>query len=96
MLILRRREGESILIGDDIEIEVVQIGANRVKIGVRAPVSVRVLRREVHLIGTENSIAGSMSVDLQRAIVDRLCGKKFLNIPVHEPISTLTDTLGIP
>lgn len=96
MLILRRREGEAILIGDEIEIEIVQIGANKVKIGVRAPDDVRVIRKEIQIVGAENEAAGAISPDLRMEIVDRLCGKTFLNISKERPISSLTDTSGIP
>ncbi len=47
MLVLSRKTGEDILIGDDIVIAVVEIGPGRVKIGVRAPSKVAVDRREV-------------------------------------------------
>jgi carbon storage regulator len=47
MLILSRRERESILIGDDIEITVCRIAGNRVKVGLRAPEGVRIRRAEL-------------------------------------------------
>lgn len=47
MLVLRRREGESILLGDRIEVLVIEIAASRVKLGIRAPVEVEVTRKEV-------------------------------------------------
>ncbi|MCE9563164.1 MAG: carbon storage regulator [Planctomycetes bacterium] len=48
MLVLTRRPGESIIIGNGIKITVVNIGPGRVKIGVEAPASVRVDRAEIH------------------------------------------------
>lgn len=48
MLILNRREGESIKIGDDIEIEVVSVSGNSVKIGINAPQEVSILRKELY------------------------------------------------
>jgi len=48
MLVLTRRSGESIIIGNGIKITVVNIGPGRVKIGVEAPPSVRVDRAEIH------------------------------------------------
>ncbi len=48
MLVLTRRPGESIVIGDGIKLTVVSIGPGRVKIGVEAPPSVRVDRAEIH------------------------------------------------
>ena len=47
MLIVSRKKSESILIGDDIEVVVTDIGADRVKIGIRAPKGVPILRKEL-------------------------------------------------
>ena len=37
MLVMSRRQGETILIGDEIEIVIAHIGRSRVKVGIRAP-----------------------------------------------------------
>ena len=47
MLILMRRAGETICIGDDVTIKVVSLDRNRVRLGVQAPRAVRVDREEV-------------------------------------------------
>ncbi|MBM3783537.1 MAG: carbon storage regulator [Acidobacteria bacterium] len=47
MLIIRRRRGESIIIGDDVEIEILETSPTQVKIGIRAPKEVTVLRSEI-------------------------------------------------
>ena len=47
MLILMRRAGESIRIGDDITVKIVSLERNRVRVGVNAPREVRVDREEV-------------------------------------------------
>lgn len=47
MLILSRKTHETIVIGSDIQITVVSVSANRVKIGIQAPDYVRVLRSEL-------------------------------------------------
>ena len=49
MLVLTRRSNESIMIGDDIEISVLSTTHDRVRIGIRAPRSIPVFRREVYL-----------------------------------------------
>jgi carbon storage regulator len=47
MLVLTRKLGEGIIIGNDIHITVVAIEGNRVRLGFRAPGSVSVLRQEL-------------------------------------------------
>jgi carbon storage regulator len=47
MLILTRRPGESIQVGDDIEISVLEIRGNQVRLGINAPTDVLVLRSEL-------------------------------------------------
>lgn len=59
MLVIRRRAGESLLIGDQIEIEILDVGPSQVKLGIRAPREVTVLRREVKLTGEENRAAAT-------------------------------------
>ena len=49
MLVLSRKVGDSIRIGDNIEIVVNRISGNRVTIGVEAPKDVRILRGEVEV-----------------------------------------------
>jgi carbon storage regulator CsrA len=48
MLVLTRKINEAIMIGDDIEIAVVDIKGDQVKLGIRAPRSVKVFRHEVY------------------------------------------------
>jgi carbon storage regulator len=47
MLVLTRREGETFCLGDDIEIEILDIKPGIVRVGIRAPKDVRVLRSEL-------------------------------------------------
>lgn len=47
MLILSRRVNERILIGDDIEVFIVDIKGDQVKVGIKAPREVKVYRQEV-------------------------------------------------
>ena len=57
MLVIRRRVGESILIGEEIEVEIVEVSAGRVKVGIRAPHRVPILRREIRLSEEQNRAA---------------------------------------
>lgn len=61
MLMMSRREGEVILIGDEIEIVIAHIGRTRVKVGIRAPRETAVLAREVKLVGDENRAAAGFN-----------------------------------
>ena len=49
MLILSRREAECICLGDDIVITIVAVGNDKVRIGVKAPPGVRILREELEV-----------------------------------------------
>lgn len=47
-LVLSRKVGQSILIGDDIEIVVTEISSNRVKLAIRSPRSIPIYRQELY------------------------------------------------
>ena len=47
MLVLSRKKSEKIKLGDSIEITVVRVSGNKVRIGIRAPTDVSVLRQEL-------------------------------------------------
>lgn len=47
MLVLTRKENESIVIGEDIEIRVARIQGNKVRVGVIAPKNISVYRKEL-------------------------------------------------
>jgi len=70
MLVLRRRAGECVLIGDEIEVELLAITQQGAKIGIRAPKETIVLRKELKITQDQNTRAASgPSVrDLERAI----------------------------
>ena len=65
MLVLTRRMNEAIMIGDEIEIAIVDIKNDQVKIGIRAPRNIKVFRHEVYAaIQKENRLAAESSSDL--------------------------------
>ena len=64
MLIIRRRRGESITVGDEVEIEILETSPTQVKLGISAPKSVPVLRKEILVTRELNRVAsGSPAVD---------------------------------
>ena len=48
MLILTRKIGESLILGDDVEITVLSVRGNQVKLGVNAPKEIAVHRQEIY------------------------------------------------
>ena len=61
MLALTRKKGESLVLNNDIEVTVLEIRGDQVKIGVKAPREVPVYRKEVYLqIQKENEAAASV------------------------------------
>ena len=68
MLIITRRAGERIMVGDDIVVEVMEIVGNSVRIGIQAPRSVGVYREEIYTaVRDENrAAADSMSAELPK------------------------------
>lgn len=65
MLALARKVNESIMIGNDIEITVLEIKDDQIKLGVKAPKSVPIYRKELYVqIQEENKQAGS-AVDVE-------------------------------
>lgn len=55
MLVITRRTGESINIGDDTEITVLDVKGNQVRLGIKAPKDVTVHREEIYLRIKESS-----------------------------------------
>ncbi|WP_202079356.1 carbon storage regulator CsrA [Caldalkalibacillus salinus] len=62
MLVLSRKKGESIIIDEEIEIKVVAVEGDTIKLGVEAPKHISIHRKEVYLsIQEENRAAASQS-----------------------------------
>ena len=55
MLVLTRKSNQSIMIGDDIEVSVLAIMGEKVRIGIEAPRSIPVFRKEVYLDIRQNA-----------------------------------------
>ena len=68
MLVLTRKSNQSIMIGDDIEISVLAIMGEKVRIGIEAPRSVPVFRREVYVEIQEDQDATGARADVNGAL----------------------------
>lgn len=65
MLVLTRKLNQAIQIGDDIEIKILAVEGEQIKIGINAPRNVDIHRKEIYLaIQEENSRATDTSLDL--------------------------------
>ena len=62
MLVLTRKAGEAIQIGDDIEITVISIKGDQIKLGINAPKHVDIHRKEVYLTIQEENEKASAGV----------------------------------
>ncbi|MEO0530372.1 MAG: carbon storage regulator CsrA [Planctomycetota bacterium] len=69
MLVLSRQRDESIIIGDNVVITVVDVRGDKVRLGIDAPVEIPVHRREVYeAIQRENRRASEISADDARQV----------------------------
>ena len=65
MLVLRRKINESIMIGDNIEVKILEVDGDQIKIGIEAPNSVDIHRTEIYkIIQEENNQAASQTINL--------------------------------
>ena len=68
MLVLSRHLNQTIMIGDDIEVSIIDIKGDQVRIGIKAPKDIKVYRKEIYeAIENENRSAASsnQSVDIK-------------------------------
>jgi carbon storage regulator len=80
MLVLTRRQGESIIIGNGIKLTVVSVGPGRVKIGITAPPEVRIDREEIH-----SRIQQEQSADVLEAVSTEVLAR-------HSAQNTITNS----
>ncbi|MFJ9463532.1 carbon storage regulator CsrA [Viridibacillus arvi] len=74
MLVLTRKTGESIMVGDQIELKVLSVDGDQVKLGVVAPKSVKVHRSEVYQsIQQQNKEA----LNVSQLLLEQLSKKTF-------------------
>ncbi len=55
MLVLSRKKGESIVIGDDIELTVLSVEGDTIKLGIQAPKQIEIFRKEILASVQENN-----------------------------------------
>ncbi len=77
MLILTRKSGEGIRIGDEIKVVILDIKGNQVRIGIEAPQNIQVHRDEVYeRIRSENITAASATPDYLQKLFNLWTDKK--------------------
>jgi carbon storage regulator len=66
MLVLTRKPKESIMIGNDVEVSIVEVKGDQVKLGISAPKNITVHRKEIFLaIQSEN-------IDASKSVIERV------------------------
>jgi len=84
MLVLTRQKNQSIIIGNDVEITIVDVRGDKVRIGIKAPTSVPVHRKEVYeAIVAANIEAASAGLE-EAARIDKLLSSKGVKPPAKE------------
>lgn len=69
MLIITRKKGESLMIGEDIEITVSRIDDGSIKLGIKAPKNITILRKELYeQVEKENKAATEINMDILKII----------------------------
>jgi carbon storage regulator len=72
MLVLSRRVGESVTIGNDIVIKIVSVSGSQIRLGITAPREVRVLREEIFIAMQEENRAAANAPDSNKRLEDAL------------------------
>jgi carbon storage regulator len=71
MLVLTRRAGESVMIGDDVVITVLEVRGDVIRLGIRAPRDIQVHREEIYReLQASNREAASPTADAVKAFAD--------------------------
>jgi len=89
MLVLTRRPGESITIGDEVVITVVAVSGSQVRVGITAPRSVQILREEIYRAMQEENRAAARGLHHPgqlEEVLTHLRGKKrpMSEVPSHK------------
>lgn len=65
MLALSRKQGESIMVGNDIELTILEIKGEQVKVGIAAPKSIPVYRKEIYMQIREENKEAAQNIDIE-------------------------------
>ena len=68
MLVFRRQTGESFMVGDSVEVRILEIGRNQVKIGVVAPREIGIYRSEISRLNRRAALGNIRSPDVHDAL----------------------------
>lgn len=72
MLVLTRKTNQSIMIGDEIEVSVLAVSGDKVRLGISAPRDVPVFRKEVYLVIQEERPGSAAAGGAERGSLDDL------------------------
>jgi carbon storage regulator len=72
MLVLTRKSNQSIMIGDDVEISVLSVVGEKVRIGIQAPADVPVFRTEIYLEIQRQQNEGQPTEDVRADVDDAI------------------------
>jgi len=72
MLVLTRQKNESIMIGDDIEVTLLEVRGDKVRLGIRAPADVRVFRKEIYEAIEAENLAASQAAEADLKRIEQL------------------------
>ena len=89
MLVLKRRAGEAFRIGEDVEIEILEISHTRVRLGITAPDHIQVTRKELYLTVQQNRQAsGAVNAEA----IAQLTGKLARTVDTVKDLTPRTRT----
>ena len=75
MLVLTRKSNQSIMIGDDVEVSVLSVMGEKVRIGIQAPQDIPVIRKEIYLEIHREDATIEVDEDAARAEVNDALGE---------------------